>query len=243
MTQPTFPYDPEILQVAQIPPTSIPEMVDRLQRIDQLCSDGDGLRWFNHLYLQITQAVLAQVDAGGFQNTNWMRQLDVEFGKFYLNALGSMLTSQPCPACWSAMFGVRKDVRIARIQFALAGVNAHINRDLPQALIKVGELTGIQPHYGTPEYQDYVSVNATLQPFIQQARTDLHVRLLGDALPDVSHVENTVGLWSLVDARAAARNYAEALLAVQGTSAEELLLDSLDRTTKALSLAVLVPAP
>ena len=40
------------------------------------------------------------------------------------------------------MFERRTENAIARVQFALADVNAHIDHDLPRALVKTAMLTG-----------------------------------------------------------------------------------------------------
>ena len=57
-----------------------------------------------------------------------------------------------------------------RIQFALAGVNAHINHDLPEAIVATGRVTGKAPGPRTAQYQDYVSVNPLLDSLIEQVQ-------------------------------------------------------------------------
>jgi len=46
-----FPYDPAILAAVQSPTQSIGNVLQTLQTIDATCVDGDGLKWFNWLYL------------------------------------------------------------------------------------------------------------------------------------------------------------------------------------------------
>jgi hypothetical protein len=43
-----FSYDTALLAAVQPAPQSI---ADVLQTIDRTCDDGDGLKWFNWLYL------------------------------------------------------------------------------------------------------------------------------------------------------------------------------------------------
>jgi len=38
---------------------------------------------------------------------------------------------------------------------ALAGINAHINHDLPVALVQTGKAMRIVPKRGTPEFRDF----------------------------------------------------------------------------------------
>jgi Family of unknown function (DUF5995) len=49
--------------------------------------------------------------------------------------LFAALTGAPCADSWEAMFSRRDQTDIAWIQFALAGMNAHINHDLPLAIV------------------------------------------------------------------------------------------------------------
>src|SRR5262249_35848883 len=78
-------------------------------------------------------------------------QLDIQFGALYFSAVRSALMGVSCPGCWAAMFAGRENVRIARIQFALAGMNAHINRDLCLAIEATCKVTGTLPQHGTAQ--------------------------------------------------------------------------------------------
>jgi hypothetical protein len=130
-----FPYDAQLAALVQQPPQSIPGVLQVMQTIGATCVDGDGLKWFNWLYLQVTQSVETRVNAGGFHDTPWLAELDVQFAKLFFTALHAYLTGGNCPGAWRVLFSVRGNTQIARIQFALAGINAHINHDLPEAIV------------------------------------------------------------------------------------------------------------
>lgn len=243
-----FPYDLALLAAAETAPATIADVVQTLETIQQTCADGDGLKWFNGLYLQVTQAVQEQVGTG-FADPQWLTALDVRFAHYYFAALqaaltGASLPGAGAPGCWQALFNARNQTAIARIQFALAGVNAHINHDLPQAVVDVCRSAGTEPQHGTVQYDDYTAVNATLDSLIEAAKQTLNVRLLGDTLPPVSNLENTLAAWSVSSAREAAWNNAELLwhLAdaplVSGT-----FVDTLDGLTAVTSKTLLVPVP
>jgi Family of unknown function (DUF5995) len=70
-----FPYDPSLLAAVQATPQTISDALQTLQTIDATCVEGDGLKWFNWLYLQVTQAVEARVATGGFTDPAWLAQL------------------------------------------------------------------------------------------------------------------------------------------------------------------------
>jgi len=239
-----FPYDPQLLAILQNAPTSVADVLATMKQIDALTVDGDGLKWFNWLYWQVTQAVEARISAGGFTDAVFLSQLDVQFAQLYFNALKNFLSNGALPDCWQALFSQRNQVALARIQFALAGINAHINHDLPEAIVATCQLGNPAPTHGTTQYNDYTSLNSTLDSLIEEAKVTLHVRLLGDALPAASQLENTLAAWSVSAAREAAWNNAELLWYLR---AEPLLsasfLGTLDGLTSVVSKGLLVQIP
>ncbi|MEI9973968.1 MAG: DUF5995 family protein [Ignavibacteriota bacterium] len=127
-----FPYDPAILAAVQNPPQTIADVLQAMNTIDGLCRNEDGLKWFNGLYLAVTQAVENRVNGGGFSEPAFLVELDVQFARLYFSALRAALTGASCPGSWAAMFAVRNNARLARIQFALAGgERAHQPRSVP----------------------------------------------------------------------------------------------------------------
>ncbi|MGA2218493.1 MAG: DUF5995 family protein [Terracidiphilus sp.] len=245
-----FPYDPALLAAVKTTPQTIPDVIQIMQTIDATCAEGDGLKWFNWLYLQVTQAVLARVsiasptDPNRLADPGWIASLDVGFARFYFGAIETSLSGAPTPGCWQALFTQRNQTAIARIQFALAGMNAHINHDLPQAILALCRATSIAPQQGTTQYSDYTALNTILDSLIESAKIALHVRLLGDALPPVSALDNTLAAWSVAAAREAAWTNAELLWHLtDAPPIANAFLDTLDGLTELASRTLLVPVP
>lgn len=237
-----FLYDAAIAAAVQNPPHTISEVLQTMAAIDGLCIDEDGLKWFNWLYLSVTQAVAARVNSGGLQDAAWLTELDVQFAGLYFSALRSCLAGAPCPGCWTALFAVRTDASIARIQFALAGMNSHINHDLCIAIDSTCKATNTAPAHGTLQYQDYTSVNATLDQLVNQAKQTLHVRLPGDPLPPVSNLENLLAAWSVSAARESAWLNAENLWNLpQPLTAS--LTGTIDGFATVINKTMLIPVP
>ena len=67
------------------------------------------------------------------------------------------------PRAWAPLFEARAKPRIAPIQFALAGMNAHINHDLCLALVATCKELGLGLDLGSPQHRDYLKVNAILE--------------------------------------------------------------------------------
>ena len=233
-----FAYDDQLLAAVQSVPQSVDDVIRAMQAIDAICADGDGLKWFNGLYLGVTQAVKARVDVGGFQDGAWMAALDVQFAGLYFGALRSALSAGTAPRCWTVLLERRNWTALARIQCALAGVNAHINHDLPMAIVR----TGLAPVHGDAHYQDYTALNATLSSLVDAAKVELHVRLLGDLLPPVSPLEDAVAAFSVTAAREAAWNHAEIFWALRGfPELSERTEETLDGMTAVIGKTLLVP--
>lgn len=239
-----FAYDPALLTAVQAVPQSVADVLRTMRAIDAACVDGDGLKWFNWLYLRVTEAVEARLAGGGFADPAWLAQLDVQFARLYFGALEATLSGQSCPGCWRALFDSRNRLAVARIQFALAGINAHINHDLCQAIAATCELTACAPQHVTKQYQDYTTLNTTLDGLIEFAKQNLHVRLLGDPLPPVSRLEDTVAAWSVSAAREAAWQNAELLWFLRDSRPLSAnFMDTLDGLTTVAGKALLVAAP
>jgi len=242
-----FPYDPTLLAAVQVTPQSISDVIQIMETIESTCADGDGLKWFNWLYLQVTQAVETRGSASGsgsFTDSAWIAALDVAFARYYLGAIRSSLSGAPTPGCWQALFDLRNQTSLARIQFALAGINAHINHDLPQAVLATCRATSIAPQHGTTQYNDYTALNTTLDSLINAAKVTLRVRLLGDSIPPVSGLDNTLAAWSVAAAREAAWNNAELLFHLaDAPPLASAFLGTLDGLTALASKTLLVPVP
>lgn len=199
-----FAYDPALLAAVKDAPQTVSGVLQVLGTIEGTCADTDGLKWFTWLYRRVTQAAEDRINVGGFADPAWIAELDVRFANLYFAALRAALSGHPAPGCWTCLFENRNQAAIARIQFALSGVNAHINHDLPQAIVTTCQATGVAPEHGGMHYMDYTALNSTLDSLIEAAKVELNVRLPGDTLPGASQLEDIVGAWNVCAARESA---------------------------------------
>jgi hypothetical protein len=111
----------------------IVRMTDLLARLDE---DGDPARFFLGTYLRTTRAVAAALDAGSFEDRDWVALWDVDFGGLYLYALEAYRTEPESAAePWRLAFGAKRG--LPPEAHVLLGMNAHINFDLPQSLVRM----------------------------------------------------------------------------------------------------------
>jgi hypothetical protein len=237
-----FTYDSQIIAALRSIPHSVSDVLANLQAIDTICSADDGIKWFNWLYLEVTGAIETKVNGGSFNDPAWLALLDVQFASLYFDFLKAFLQGASCPGSWRAVFSVRDNIDIARIQFALAGMNAHINHDLPLALMATSRNSAIPLRHGTAQYADYTSVNSTIDSQIDAAKRMLNVRLPGNPLPTISHLEDIFASWNVAAAREAAWTTAESL-----SSEPQILvrvhMDVIDGLTTVIGKSLLVPVP
>ena len=102
----------------------------------KLEDDGDPGRFFLGTYLRTTVAVGAALDRGLFEDPDWVTRWDVDFADLYLAALEAHRRDPASAAApWRRAFGA--DPGLPPEAHVLLGMNAHINYDLPQSLIRM----------------------------------------------------------------------------------------------------------
>jgi hypothetical protein len=195
--------DQDLLQlVTSAAPASIPEVIDLMEKIDANLASGDGLKWFNFLYSTVTKEIRDHSPEGGWARENWLTRLDVVFAGFYFSAVQTFLEGDPSLASsWAALFEARHQPGIDRIQFALAGMNAHINHDLSLALIRTNQEFGIHPGLISPEHGDFERVNSLLEAVTPQVLQTLAVGIVGEVVQDAGKIGRLLAFWSVSAAR------------------------------------------
>ena len=203
---------PLYLLVSGAAPATIDEVVQRMESIDQLLPDGDGLKWFNRLYLMVTQEVDLRPPAGGWKDPDWLLLLDVVFAGFYFRAVAGFLSGDSTvPSSWSAMLSARFTEGIDRIQFALAGMNAHINHDLSLALLATDQQSNVVPNDASPQHVDYEAVNGLLNTVMPSALQMLATGVLGQMAQDTGKIGRILAFWDICRARDLAWEFADHL--------------------------------
>ena len=157
------------LPALDTPVTSIAEAISRMEAIEAALPAADGLACFNRMYLDVTRQVNTQLGQGFFADPAFMTELDVTFANLYFAAAANAADRAAVPLAWRPLVEQRAAADIEPVQFALAGMNAHINHDLPLAMVSTCTTLATSP-YAAPRFVDYQKTDLLLDASEQSIR-------------------------------------------------------------------------
>jgi hypothetical protein len=230
--------------VAATPVRSIDDAVAVMNAIDSRLPDGDGLKWFNRLYLRVTENVrLAVGGAQTFAAPAFMAELDIVFANLYFSAIADAERGPSAvPSAWRPLFDCRDRPGIARLQYALAGMNAHINRDLPSGIVRVFETLGGNPLTAEAQRRDFDSINDLLERVEGEAKHEFSRGLVHVVDTAAGQLDDVIAMWKVRVARAAAWTNAQVLWTLRSSGVlQASFFQSLDRFTGLASRGLLLP--
>jgi uncharacterized protein DUF5995 len=107
------------------------------QRLDDLPPSLGRRRFFLATYQRTTAAVGKAIDDGRFEDPEWVERWDVVFADLYLAAHDADIEQREgaVPRPWRLAFDAAPD--LPALRHVLLGINAHVNYDLPQAMLAV----------------------------------------------------------------------------------------------------------
>jgi hypothetical protein len=220
---------------------TIEDVIATMRAIDRALPDTDGVKWFNFLYLNVTEALFA--DATGWEDWAFLQRFDVTFATLYFDALKAW-EQDPAktPHAWRPLLRARYLSGRAPIQFALAGMNAHINHDLAIALDRMAGLDGRYPARTGARFNDFTRVNDILVQMEDALREQLTTGIAGKIDRTFGDVDSVVMMWNVRRARAAAWTNGEVLWLLRPTPRLQAdYLSHLDQFASFAGRGLLVP--
>jgi hypothetical protein len=198
--------------VLRAPPAArIEGVLERMLAIEAALPHDDGVACFNRLYRAVTESV-DETTAEDFADARFVRWLDVAFANLYFHALAAfVLRRGRVPHAWLPLFRARSQPGIAPLQFALAGMNANINRDLSVALVQTCSARAVEPRHGSPQHADFGRVNRLLEEVEARVKHEYAVGLVGVADEALGRLDDVLAIWKVTAAREAAWVQAETL--------------------------------
>ncbi|MFD8308964.1 DUF5995 family protein [Streptomyces sp. NPDC059690] len=196
-------------QPQQFDPT-VDAVLSRLRALDAALPERDGIAVFNRVYLAVTEAVDSRIDAGRFPDARAAITLDVRFAERYLAAVDTVSDGRRPPACWRPLFQFRRHPGVRPLQFALAGINAHIGHDLALAVVDSCRSLCCEPADLEDEFDRVGDLLVSLEEHIRE-----ELMPGPDLLQIADPLTHLLGSWSLERAREATWTAARALWALR----------------------------
>jgi Family of unknown function (DUF5995) len=142
----------------------------RMELLAAPMSENDGIRSFNDLYLAVTRAVGIEYANDRFEDPAFFSRLAPIFSNLYFEAVEAAAAERKVPQVWAPLFERRFEPGIAPLQFAIAGMNAHINHDLAIALVAVTNELGYDLDLDSAHHRDHLRVNTTLARVMNEVK-------------------------------------------------------------------------
>jgi hypothetical protein len=178
---------------------------------EQFRQRGDRRAIFLSLYGVVSDEMRRQLETGGFADPEWVHRYAVAFANLYRTALVAYEDgrTEEVPKPWRVCFDAARRGDGLVLQDMFLGVNAHVNNDLPLALMAIS----IEPDRQA-RYRDHAAVNAVLGSVTQRA-TDRIAALYAPGLTGMDdcagELDELLSLFSLNIARESAWESAVAL--------------------------------
>lgn len=175
----------------------------------------DGVACFNGMYLRVTEAVRAALPT--FEDPAFVERLDTLFAEFYFQAYEAAAANAWISKAWAPLFARRAEHRLA-LQFAITGMNAHINNDLAHALVLTWGELGLD----AAQRRDYDKVNGILEAVETEIKAPLSDALIAEVDTAFGTTDDFLAMWSIRAARDQAWERARIMQRVTGDELDGL---------------------
>jgi hypothetical protein len=220
---------------------TVKQVATELDRVHRRLPPTDGVKWFAWMYADTTRALVRLFDDGELEAPEFMADLVVRFGNSFL---ASVERPSRAPRPWQPLFERRHDPGVAPLQFAMAGLNAHVAAELPVGLADAADKLDIDLANARAEHDDWTKVNSTIAAVEPGAKRYLLTGAVKDLDPVFGELDDLAATWSVEAAREAAWANGRVVWGLRGSP---LLRDpyvaTLERTTRMVCRLMLVPDP
>ncbi|MEU3253874.1 DUF5995 family protein [Streptomyces sp. NPDC006997] len=229
----------EQLQQGERGTPPVDAVVSRMRVLAAELPARDGVAVFNRVYLSVIEDTDRQSDNGRSPDRRAASTLDVRFAERYLAAVDAVTEGRRPPACWRPLFAFRRHPGVRPLQFALAGVHAHVGHDLALAVVDACRAHDCEPAELEGEFDRVADLLTALE---ERVREEL---MPGpDLLRIADPLTHLLGAWSLERARDATWAAARALWVLRHLP--DLATEFTDRLDAAVGFAgrmMLTPLP
>jgi hypothetical protein len=174
---------------------------------------SDGIAVFTDIYRQVTVLVAQRVMDGTFEDPAFTEALDVVFADIFLQVPQAIAAGKPVARSWEPLVDARA-LPLFPLQFALAGMNAHINHDLAVAVVDTCRQRNREPESGSI-HADFDRINGVLAELVAPIRAEFLDKTVVQYGAPLAPLANILTNFSMDRARDAAWASALTLWAVR----------------------------
>lgn len=177
-------------------------VVGELDDVRRPLAANDGIGVFVDVYRKVTALVAERVVDGTFDDSEFIERLDILFAGYFLAVPKALAASREVSKAWAPLVE-RRTARLFPLQFALAGMNAHINHDLAVAVVDTCKEMGRDPESGSI-HADFDRINGVLAELVRPIRQSFLDKAVVEYGSAVSPLADLVTNFSMEKARDAA---------------------------------------
>lgn len=151
--------------------------IERMNQIEAHLPREDGIARFNFVYRATTKHIKGAIDQGRFSDGPAMERFTTLFANYYFRALDSYLEQDHAaiPLSWRQLFKTHtRTQNFSAVQFVIAGMDAHIGRDLPVVLSELYSQDSHFPSKQSEVFSDFILINTILR----ETFADIHDHIL-----------------------------------------------------------------
>jgi hypothetical protein len=223
------------------PSRDLDGVLERMADLDRTLPRDDGVAVFNRMYFAVTRHVDDAFDRSVFRAGDFIARLDVVFANHFFAACDANARGDAVPAAWQPLFRHREKPHTHPIQFAMAGMNAHISHDLCLSVIQACHDFGTEPREDTAEHGDYTEVNRVLAVAEQEIKSWFSTGIVATLDDAGGRVDDALAMFGIHMARSAAWDVAETMWALaDNPRLLRLVTGALQRTVRLTSEGILL---
>lgn len=220
---------------------TIDEVIDALAALEhEFVSRRDRRAVFVSPYLQVSQELQRRIENHYFQDSAWVTRYLLIFANLYRQALAAYENrGGALSKAWQIALNTSASGTGLVIQDLLLGMNAHINRDLPFALLEVG----LDPQRNL-RYRDHAAVTAILRALtdeVQARIAAMYASGLGALDSLLGRLDERVTSFDMQVAREHAWNMGVALTNARTDAERQLLAGAIENQAAVIARLILTP--
>lgn len=167
------------------------DVVEKMNALVTAWGDSDRRCLFAHAYRTMTSSMLRAIEAGEFDDDEWVGRLLDRFADYYFDAVVLYDSDPPrCPQVWTMAFDAGVDEELHSLRVLLLGINAHINYDLAFSVADVlDDWADLDESRRASRRSDYERVDAVIRRTVDLVQSEV----VEPVAPEMGVVDRLLG--------------------------------------------------